>query len=78
MKKKKLAVDDEPLGIAMDEPLPAPLVDKFLEDEDALDEATAILKTLAASTPAHMGTAHGIALIHSAQAWVAAHAKGSA
>ena len=84
MSKKKQAVEaDEPLvppypeanqeELAKDEPLAAAFVDKFLDDEDALEEATNILQKLAKSTPAHMGTAHGIALIHAAVKWVAAY-----
>lgn len=87
MRKKKQADADEPLvpdapvaeeptvseALQKDEPLAAAFVDKFLDDEDALEEALVILKMLAKSTPNLMGTAHGIALIHAAQKWVVAH-----
>jgi hypothetical protein len=53
-----------------DEPLVSPLPDDVPSHDVAFHEASDILHKLALTTPNLMGTAHGIALIHSAQKWV--------
>lgn len=54
------------------------VMDALLEPEptsDAMSEAVEILSRLANSMPAHMGTSHGLQLIHDAKAWVSAHVE---
>jgi hypothetical protein len=46
-----------------------------LQTTTAEEEAFDILSRLANSMPAHMGTAHGIALIQDAQGWLKKHAE---
>lgn len=49
--------------------------DDVLHDDAAMHEAIELIERLAKMTPNLMGTAHGIALIHSAQKWMAAHVE---
>lgn len=68
-KKPEAPHDDEPLTV---EALP----DDVPTHDQAFHEASQIIHTLAVTTPNLMGTAHGIALIHSAQKWVQQYDTG--
>lgn len=56
-----------------DEPLVESIPDDVPSEDTAFREASDILHALAKTTPNLMGTAHGLALIHAAQKWVAQH-----
>ena len=68
-------VEDEPLenhnALPIDDTV-TPIPDDVAS---AQHEAIELIEKLAKMTPNLMGTAHGIALIHSAQKWMAAHVE---
>ena len=67
------SVEDEPHDALPIDDTVQPIPDDVHPDDAAWREAFELIEKLAKMTPNLMGTAHGLALIHAAQKWMAQH-----